>query len=429
MPDAALRPAGDRIVTIDAVRGFALLGIVAVHMVEQYLGSPPPASRAGVAMPAIDVAAFAVVALLFAGKFFAMFSLLFGLSFFIQMDRAAARGQAYEWRFVWRLAVLFAIGMAHHLVYRGDILAVYAALGLVLLLCYRVSDRWLLVAGAAVLLGAPRLLLAGWTAATGSEPSLTMEDDAALQGYWDTLKAGSPGAIAWLNLTEGIWPKLQFQFSWFGRGYQTLGLFLLGLYIGRHRWHEQLEARRGAIKRLMWWSIGTSVATLLLVGALLAIAYASGQLPQEPAAGAAPGPPQAPPLWLLVGGFTLYDIFNLAVMGALLGGFLLLYFRPAPQRLLSRLAPVGQTALTVYVAQSVIGGLIFYGYGLNLLGEIGAAAGLGLAVIIFASQMLAAHLWLRVFRFGPLEWLWRSATYMRLQPFVRRSPRAVAEAV
>ena len=79
--------------------------------------------------------ALGLVSLLFVGKFFAMFSLLFDVSFFIQMDRAATRGQAFEGRFTWRLAVLFAIGMAHHLVYRGDILASYAVMGLVLLLC------------------------------------------------------------------------------------------------------------------------------------------------------------------------------------------------------------------------------------------------------------------------------------------------------
>lgn len=424
MPPAAPDASRDRIVTLDAVRGFALTGIIAVHMVEQYLGSPPPASRAVVAVPAIDAVAGALTGLLFVGKFFAMFSLLFGVSFFIQMERAAARGQAFERRFTWRLAVLFAIGMAHHLVYRGDILAVYAALGLVLLLYYRVSDRWLLAAAAAVLLGGPRLLLALWTTAAGSTPAL-MPDDASIQTYWDTLKGGSPAAIAWLNLTEGVWPKLQFLFSWFGRGYQTLGLFLVGLYLARRRWHEQLESRRPAIKRLLWWSLAACGVVVLVAGAGFAVAAAAGMLPQG--GGAASGPPQAPPVWLLVGGFLLYDVFNLGVMGAMLAGFLLLFERPRARGVLRWFAPVGQTALTTYVMQSVAGALIYYGYGLNLLGEIGAAAGLGLAAIVFAGQIVATHLWLRFFRYGPLEWLWRSATYMRVQPLARGGARAVAE--
>jgi uncharacterized protein len=426
MSHAAARSTGERIVTIDAVRGFALLGIVAVHFVEQYLGSPPPASRANAAVSVVDGIAMGLVALLFMGKFFAMFSLLFGLSFFIQMNRAAARGQAFEWRFTWRLAILFVIGMAHHLVYRGDILATYAVLGLVLLVYYRLSDRTLLASALLILLGVPRLLLGIWAAVTGAGPSMSPGDDAALQAYWDTLKSGSPAAIAWLNLTDGVWPKLQFQFGWFGRGYQTLGLFLLGLYVGRHRWHEGLESRRSAIKRLTWGSLGLSGAALLATGLGFAAAYFAGALPSS--GSNAPGaPPPVYPLWLIIGGFTLYDLFNLGVMGAFAGGFLLLYFRPAPHTVLRWFAPVGQTALTAYVAQSVIGGLIFYGYGLNLLGEIGAAAGLGLGVLVFIGQMAVCNLWLRAFRFGPLEWLWRTGTYMRVQPLTRKPASARPE--
>ena len=167
-------PSTERIVTIDAVRGFALLGIVAVHMVEQYLGSPPPASKANQDLWVVDAVALGLVSLLFVGKFFAMFSLLFGVSFFIQMERAAARGQAFLGRFTWRLAVLCAIGMAHHLVYRGDILATYAVMGLVLLVYYRLSDRWLLITSVAVLVGAPRLMLAIWAATTGTGANLSV---------------------------------------------------------------------------------------------------------------------------------------------------------------------------------------------------------------------------------------------------------------
>jgi uncharacterized protein len=424
MSHASGRSAGQRIVTLDAVRGFALLGIVAVHMVEQYLGSPPPASRAGAAVSIVDGIAMGVTALFFMGKFFAMFSLLFGLSFFIQMDRAASRGQAFEWRFTWRLAILFVIGMVHHLVYRGDILATYAVLGLVLLAYYRASDRVLLGSALAILLGVPRLFLWMWAAITGSAPSMSPGDDLQLQAYWDTIATGTPAAIAWINLTDGIWPKLQFQFGWFGRGYQTLGLFLLGLYIGRHRFHEDLESRRPVIRRLTWRSLALSGVALLGIGSQFGIAYLAGALPASGSPGA---PPPVYPLWFIVAGFTFYDLFNLGVMGAFAGGFLLLYYRPGPHRVLRWFAPVGQTALTTYVAQSVIGALIFYGYGLGALGEIGAAAGLGLAVLVFALQAVVANAWLRAFRFGPLEWFWRSGTYLRVQPLARKSAAALPE--
>jgi uncharacterized protein len=420
-------PSSNRIVTIDAIRGFALLGIVAVHMVEQYLGSPPPASKASQELWVVDAVALGLVSLLFVGKFFAMFSLLFGVSFFIQMDRAASRGQAFEGRFTWRLAVLFAIGMAHHLVYRGDILAPYAVTGLVLLVYYRVSDRWLLATAIAVLVGTPRLVLAIWAATTGSGANLSVGDDATLQAYWDTLKTGSMSDVAWLNLHEGIWPKLQFLFGWFGRGYQTLGLFLLGLYLGRHRWHEEIDARRPAIRRLMWWSIAAGVGAVAGGGAMFGAAYAMGLMPQASGPGGAGAPAAMPPLWLVVAGFTCYDVFNLGVMGAMLCGFLRLYWRAGLHRALCWFAPVGRTALSNYVAQSLVGAFIYYGYGLGLLGEVGAAAGLGLAAVIFAGQIAASAVWLRYFRYGPLEWLWRSATYLRLQRMAKGSAPALSE--
>jgi uncharacterized protein len=417
-----------RIVALDAVRGFALLGIIAVHMVEQYLGSQPPASQAAVTPAPVDAVAAALVGLLFVGKFFAMFSLLFGISFFIQMDLADGRGQSFGGRFTWRLAILFAIGMVHHLVYRGDILAIYAVLGVVLLLFYHVSDRWLLTTAAATLLGLPRFVLGLWTLASGAQPHLSIADDAALQTYWDTLKTGTPAAIGWLNLTEGIQPKLVFLFGWFGRGYQTLGLFLVGLYIGRHGWHQQIDAMRPSIRRLTWWSLGVCLLVLLVIGVAAGAAYATGVLPSG-GADSGQAPPEAPPLWLLVCGLMLYDIFNLGAMGAFAGGFLLLSLRRGPQRLLRWLAPVGRTALTTYVMQSVVGGLVFYAYGLNLLGEIGAAAALGIAALVFAGQIVAANLWLRYFRYGPLEWLWRSATYLQFQPLVRRTVAVLPEPV
>ena len=110
-------------------------------------------------------------------------------------------------------------------------------------------------------------------------------------------------------------------------------------------------------------------------------AYAMGLMPQAAGPGGAGAPAAVPPLWLVVAGFTCYDVFNLGVMGAFLCGFLRLYWRPGPHRVLRWFAPVGRTALTNYVAQSLVGAFIYYGYGLGLLGEIGAAAGLALAAL------------------------------------------------
>ena len=398
---------GPRIVSVDAVRGFALLGILVAHMVEQYLGSPPPPSRPqfGIFSTA-DTIALGVVQLLVVGKFFTMFSLLFGVSFFIQMDRAARRGVEFAGRFAWRLFVLAAIGMAHHLLYRGDILAVYALLGLVLIPFYRASDRVVLIGALLLLVGLHRWLLAGAGLALGTQIPLMSMDNAELEAYYSALKSGWLPSLFWLNLRDGFLMKMEFQFSWIGRGYQTLGLFLLGLYIARRGWHERTAEMRREIRRLTLGGLGL----VLVSAAVLAAAMFAG------------GPPASQAdirTWHLLVGLTGMDLINLGLSAVLMGGFLLLYHSRRLHALLARLSPVGQTALTTYVCQTLIGTFIYFGHGLNLSGEIGAATAVVLALVLFAFQLAVATYWLKHFRYGPLEWFWRCATFGRLQPFRR----------
>jgi uncharacterized protein len=402
-PPPPLAPGASRIGVVDALRGFALLGIVIAHMSEQYLGGPPPPSRPdfGIFSP-VDQVAMALWGTLIVGKFFLMFSLLFGVSFFIQMDRAAARGVAFERRFLWRLALLFAMGMLHHLLYRGDILAIFALLGVPLVAFYRASDRVLLVTAALLALGVPRLLLAGGTWLLGHDLAL-MPPGEAMEPYFAAVEAGALGQIAWLNLSEGFLTKLDFQFGLFGRGYQTMALFLMGLYLARARWHETIADRRPQLRRALWGGLGLMAASM----ALLAVTIALLGMPESP---------EAITRAHLVVGLTLYDQINLGMATALVSGFLLLYHRPAAHGILRHLTPAGQTALTVYLTQTLIGTFLLYGHGLGWIGRIGTATAMLLAVCIFGLQMAIAALWLRRFRYGPIEWAWRSATFGRLAP-------------
>jgi uncharacterized protein len=396
---------GERIVVVDAVRGFALLGIVVAHMVEQYLGSPPPPSIPNFGVfSAVDQIALAVDQLLVVGKFFTIFSLLFGLSFFIQMERGARRGTSFAGRFAWRLAVLFVIGILHHLFYRGDILTIYALLGVLLIPFYRASDRTLLVVAFVLLFGVPRLLLAAADPVFGVQVPMLSLEDPRIEEYFTAIKSGWLPNLFWVNLRDGFWLKLEFLFTWFGRGYQTIGLFLLGLYIGRHGWHERVEEVRRPLKGLTFGGLGAAVLAVAVLGALVVVV----------------GPPQSPSeikQWHLLVGLTLLDVVNVGLSAFLMGSFVLLYRSTWFHGALRRLAPVGQTALTTYVCQTLIGTFILYGYGLNLIGEIGAATAMLLAVVVFLIQAFAATMWLRHFQYGPLEWVWRSATFARLAPF------------
>ena len=403
----------ERIVAIDALRGFALLGILLVHMVEQYVASPPPSAEADIGVfTAADSAIRVIVGLLLGGKFFALYSLLFGVRFYIQLERSARCGGRFASRFAWRLAILFAAGMVHHLFYRGDILAIYAALGFLLLPLNRLGDRALLGIAAVLALGGHRVVLAAHAAAQGGPIAVVPLDQAALEAYFAAIRSGSLGALFASNLTDGLTTKLHFQFGWMGRGWQTLALFIAGLYIGRRRWHEQLTERRRSMRLVMFGGLGLSAGA----AGIAALAFVSGLVPQSP---------DAVRPWHYAAGLTLYDLFNLGLTAAIGGGFVLAC-SGGLWPLLRRFSPVGQTALSSYLSQSAIGVLIFYGFGLGLLGRIPLAFAFLLGLVIFAGQMIGSALWLRAFRHGPVEWLWRSLTDWRMYPLRRTEPAAAA---
>ena len=149
----------DRIRLIDALRGLSLVGIAMAHFGEQYLGFMPPPGQAYNIHGTADAVLEGLSWIFVRGKGFGIFSFMFGLSFVLQMQRAERRrpGTDFRPRFVWRLSILFLIGWLHGLAYSGDILTVYAALGVPLILFYRVRDRWLLVLALLLLVGVPRI--------------------------------------------------------------------------------------------------------------------------------------------------------------------------------------------------------------------------------------------------------------------------------
>lgn len=132
----------ERIEVIDVLRGFTLLGIILVHFTEQYYaGQPPKVHENYGAHNLADMIVLGFIGIFISGKFFMIFSFLFGMSFFIQLDKSDD-SPAFLFRFAWRLIVLFIIGLVHHLHYRGDILTIYAVLGFGLLLCHKLPDKF-----------------------------------------------------------------------------------------------------------------------------------------------------------------------------------------------------------------------------------------------------------------------------------------------
>lgn len=409
----------NRIHLVDAMRGFALAGIVMVHFMEQYLGNMPPEGHRNYTQQwPLDRLLEGLAFVFIRGKGFALFSFMFGLSFALQMERAAARAPDRDFRprFAWRLMILLGIGFFHSLIYRGDILMVYCLLGLPLMLFYHVPDRWLWTVALLLMLGLPRVSM-HWLASGSSQQdaaSAALMNEQQAKRHYHALATGAVMDMISNNATEGFTNRMNFQFGPIARGYQTFAYFLLGLWAGRRRLFAEIEAHQPFIHKMFKWCGLLTLAIPLAAGLLWWISRAAG------AGGQPAGPPSGMPTltsWPMILGLGLYDLWNMIMTFFYIAAFILLFQRPGARRYLIHLAPVGQMALTSYVLQSIIGGLVFFGYGLGLLGKVGNTVSLSIALVVFGSQIWFCQWWLRHFRFGPLEWLWRSLTYLRRQPF------------
>ncbi len=414
----------ERIRLIDSLRGLSLAGIAMAHFGEQYLGFMPPPGQPYNIHGTADGLLEALSWIFVRGKGFGIFSFMFGLSFALQMQRAERRrpGTDFRPRFVWRLVILFAIGWLHGLAYSGDILTVYAALGIPLILFYRVHDRWLLVLAVLLLVGVPRIaerVIEG-PATPAQVLSLQSRVNAEAEEHWRAVAEGDVPAIVRLHATTGFRAKWEFQFGFVGRGFQTFGLFLLGLWAGRRRMFEDLETHRPLFRRIWRWTGALTLLLPLIGGALFAVsgAMGGGGQPQE-SAGALPDLSS----WRVVAGMGLFDAWNNAMTIFYVASFALLFLRPRWEPRLLRFAPLGQMALSAYVGQTAIGALVFFGFGIGLLGRFGNSVTIPMGLAVFALQVWASRVWLAHFRYGPIEWAWRSLTWFQLEPF-RASPGA-----
>ena len=363
-----------RIEMVDALRGFALLGLFLVHCLERfelYWLAPAPDPW------------FDWVMALFAGKSFAIFALLFGFGFATIMANERGRGGDFTWRFAWRLVLLLAFGTAHVFFYRGDILQVLAIIGLLLIPFDRIrSDRLLLVLAALAFLQLP-LWLRWWAAGQGAEWAVA----APLYFTWgdlQTLAEGSASAVALDNLGPGSVGKWSFYLET-GRVTEIAGLFLAGMVLHRRRLFLDAAQHRGT-----WLAI--AAVSGVLWGLANAAPAAFGTEAQRQSAD-----------WLLA------QVRNLPAMAFQVGVFVLLWQSPV-RRLLATLAPAGRMTLTLYIGQSILGVLLFYGYGLDLWDKVSNAEAVLWGIAAFAVQMAMAAWWFRRFRYGPLEWLWRAGT-------------------
>lgn len=395
-----------RLLSVDALRGFSLAGIVIVHMVENFIGGPPPAeAMAAVNQGWPDSVVEGFIFLFLRGKFFALFSFLFGLSFFIQMEKGAQKGPGFEGRFLWRLVLLLLIGIVHHMFYRGDILTIYALLGIVLIPFYRVPTKVIVAFTCLLFLGLGRYII---FAAFGSGSLFSdielSPTSPAVTAYFEVLKSGSLTEVMLSNTTEGHLMKLDFQMGIFGRGYLTLGFFLMGLLAGRLRIFEKLGENRIKLRNALLVSLALFLISMVGMGLLFSAASQNGQNTDMNS-------------WISMFALSAYDLSNIFMTSMLICGFLMIYLKIKGERFLVRFAPYGRMALSNYFLQTIIGTALLYGWGMGFLAELRNIYTFGIAILIIIAQMFFSKWWLNRFQYGPLEWLWRSLTYMKRFPF------------
>jgi uncharacterized protein len=402
----------EHVEVIDILRGFALFGILLVNMMffawpvySEVLGAPWTSS--------LDHAASWFVSFFAQGKFFTLFSFLFGLGLAVQMQRAEAKGVAIVPLYLRRLLVLLLIGIARVvLLWFGDILVYYALLGFILLLFRNTKPRRLLV-WALVFLFVPLLLNSAFTSLvvlSDTQGQLTSVQtlEAEYQESYDQALTiyQSNDFAAMIGQCVGDYAFAALGQVLGGGFFIVLAMFLLGLYAGKRRLLQDAKNHLPFFKKVFVWG-----GLLGLIGTGLEQVFLQSASPLEPTL-----------ISLL--GVAGYVIGAPALSLCYASGLVLLAQRVKG---LAVLAPLGRTALSNYLLQSLICTTLFYGYGFALYGRVGPALGILLSVSIFALQIPLSHWWLRHFRFGLAEWLWRTLTYGKIQP-MRRVEKLLATA-
>ena len=378
-----------RIDVADILRGIAIAGIILIHFLEHmnFWLFPEPKNEF---WAALNTAFWDSTFFLLAGKMYAIFAMLFGLSFYIQHDNQAQKGIDFRPRFVWRMFLLMLFGLFDLLFYNGDILFIYAVCGLLVIPFIRASDNVIWTFIILMLLQPVELVYLVLGLIDPSTPLL----DLGSSGYY--------GAIIWSQsegtildvAVAGIKYGLPANFLWAienGRMTQTILFFLAGIMLGRKR---------------LFYDEGNNLALWkkILIGSAVAFAVLT-------------------PLYYVLPGMSDVKCIsnglnvalnmwkNISMMLIIVSGVTLLYYRTKARTWLIKIAPYGKMSLTNYLGQSLIGAVIFYNWGFGLFKVCGHTASFFLGVACIISQFVFCTWWMKHHKRGPFEQLWCWATW------------------
>jgi Predicted membrane protein len=389
----------ERYVILDALRGLALLGICLANFPEfslyTFLNKEVTASMSTVG---IDTVVKYLQYIFIDGKFYTLFSLLFGISFSIILSNAAQKNKNGLMIFYRRMIALFFIGLFHLLfLWAGDILILYAFVGFFLPLFRNVSNKKLLTYSIVLLL-VPILIDACIVVFNWNLSALVISATQYFHGKFGITEESFP---IWLVESKTYLDVLKFniagsfirmqEFIEGNRAFKVLGLFLLGLYIGRNKIYANLESNKNLLKKVAVYGFIIGFPTSLL--------YAWSAMSFHPLG--------------LVGHSVIYAVSVVPLAFAYISAICLWYLKNKEQRIFRLFASPGRMALTNYLMQSVWGIILFYGIGFALGAKTGLVYVELIALAIFAIQMLYSSIWLHYNQYGPLEWGWRMLTYKK----------------
>ena len=378
-----------RIDVADILRGIAIAGIILIHFLEHlnFFLFPEPKNEF---WATINSAIWDSTFFLLAGKMYAIFAMLFGLSFFIQHDNQAQKGIDFRPRFLWRMFLLMLFGLFDLLFYNGDILFIYAVCGVLIIPLIRASNK-VIIAFIILMLMQPVELV---YLILGIIDPATQPMDLGSSGCYGAIIASQSEGTIFDVAVAGIKYGLPANFLWAienGRMTQTILFFLLGIMLGRWRLFYDEGNNVNIWKKIF---IGSIVAFAILLPLYLFV----------------PKAVEIPCVSNCLN-VALNMWKNVSMMFFIVSGTTLLYYRTSAKSWLIKTAPYGKMSLTNYLGQSLIGAAIFYNWGLGLFRVCGHTASFALGILCIIVQFIFCTWWMKHHKRGPFEQLWCYLTW------------------
>jgi uncharacterized protein len=398
----------ERIVFIDVLRGVALFGILAANM-RAFFAPLDCYGHIGVLYHSrADVLAQGFIDAFIQGKFISIFSFLFGMGFAIQMSRAEARGARFMSFYPRRLLALALFGLIHGvLIWAGDVLLTYAFSGAILLL-FRKRQQKTLLWWAGGMFALPIVVSTIFVGLYFSRFHRSWMDPKPVDmpKLYAVIHIYAHGTARQILAQNWVEWKLELPTTLFA--IYAAALFLLGMWVWRAGIVQRLGEYKPVLRRVCAWCIPIGLVVNIFVASVRAVV-----------------PYGRVSLWAWLAGVLWLPGSHILSAGYI-SGLALLFMRENWRRTLLPFAAVGRMALTNYLMQSILCTLFFYHYTTGLYGRIGPAIGLVPTVLLYGVQVVSSNRWLRRYRFGPMEWLWRGMTYGKFPSMRKEEPESVA---